>query len=318
MVFKKFILTTLICLSSVIFSQAERPTIMVWPSDSWMKSNGYYEEVETDKGVQKIYKYKDAFDENKQLGYVIDKIADMFEERSHGHYRLKSMNSSLTTGRGGTAGSKKKRRRGKTKTSQGSARILSDINIYVDWSIIDGNGGPKHKLESVKLSAIDAYTDSNVATKPGEGGSWEYKSSVTVVDLLSRSLKNLVDPFLTKFDEYFADLKENGREMKTSIEILETSNLKFNENVNGKRLSRLIEDWLRVNTVKEKFSEKPEESDEFYREYEEVRIPLFDKEGHKLSATNFMRQLRDYLEGFGIVSHIEADGKATVYLKIDK
>src|ERR1035437_4103712 len=63
------------------FSQAKKPTLMILPSDNWCEQR-YFMTVFDNQGTkQKVPNYKQAFQEDTEIGQVISKIGELMVSR---------------------------------------------------------------------------------------------------------------------------------------------------------------------------------------------------------------------------------------------
>mgnify|MGYP006893250422 CR=1 FL=1 len=87
-----FTLFAVLLCTSMVFSQAKKPTIMVVPSDAWCNTNGYMMEFDNQGTKVKIPNYKQAFQENTDLLLVISTINGLMADRG---FPLKNMESAI-------------------------------------------------------------------------------------------------------------------------------------------------------------------------------------------------------------------------------
>ena len=59
---------------SSVFGQAKKPTIMILPSDNWCEQRYFMTEFDNQGTKQKVPNYKQAFQEDTELGQVITKL----------------------------------------------------------------------------------------------------------------------------------------------------------------------------------------------------------------------------------------------------
>lgn len=287
--FKKILLFCffiLICYN--ISAQAKKPTIMVWPADRWCnKEGGYYTEVETDEGVEKIPDIKRAFNEDPDLSFVVTKIGGLMQDRG---FPLKSLKQSLTKGRGGKSDLLKKMRKRTRGGEDRYSRIKAqaDILLYIDWQVI--STGPKKHIR-FKLDAIDPHVGKEAASATGSG---QPSYTVEVDRLLEEAVLNHIDNFNTRLQNYFNTIFEKGREIVVVVGTSEDWNKDLTSKIGDKSVSKIIEDWMYKNTVKGRFSVS--NSDEYTFEFEQVRIPLYDEQKRAIDGRNFIQGLQEYLQ----------------------
>jgi hypothetical protein len=65
----------------VAFSQAKKPTLMILPSDNWCEQRYFMTEFDNQGTKQKVPNYKQAFQEDTEIGQVISKIGGLMIDR---------------------------------------------------------------------------------------------------------------------------------------------------------------------------------------------------------------------------------------------
>jgi len=80
---KKYLLSLgLLVLSTVVFGQAKKPTLMVFPSDTWCTQNGYMEAFDNQGTTELVPNYKIALQTSPDLMNVISKINILMADRA--------------------------------------------------------------------------------------------------------------------------------------------------------------------------------------------------------------------------------------------
>lgn len=111
---KLFLSSALVFVGFFSFGQAKKPTLMILPSDNWCEQRYFMTEFDNQGTKQKVpTNYKQAFQEDGELGQVISKIGSLMIDRSFplkdAEQELKNiearsaednMNSSAATGSG--------------------------------------------------------------------------------------------------------------------------------------------------------------------------------------------------------------------------
>ena len=76
---KTKILTGLLILSVIsVFAQPKKPTLMILPSDNWCEQRYFMTTFDNQGTQQKVPNYKQAFQEDTELGQVISKLNSLF------------------------------------------------------------------------------------------------------------------------------------------------------------------------------------------------------------------------------------------------
>ncbi len=277
-------------LSVDMFSQAKLPKLMVVPSDVWCVEHHFVDTVEVFGQVEVIPDYKKALQSSRELMAVISKINILMADRGfplqdlsqaiRSIQRIDQENSVLRTKESGAglAESPLDRLRRTAK---------ADIILEVDWGI--NQTGPKHSV-TYNLRGLDAYSNKQVAGAEGTGAP---SFSAEFPILIEEAVMNHMDNFTAQLRQHFDDILAKGRETIIELQIPDNGqDLDFETEFNDKELGEVITQWMVDNTVEKRFSKS--ESTENYLLFEQVRIPLYNKDT-PLDADGFARQLRNYL-----------------------
>lgn len=277
-------------LSVDMFSQAKLPKLMVVPSDVWCVEHHFVDTVEVFGQVEVIPDYKKALQSSRELMAVISKINILMADRGfplqdlsqaiRSIQRIDQENSVLRTKESGVglAESPLDRLRRTAK---------ADIILEVDWGI--NQTGPKRSV-TYNLRGLDAYSNKQVAGAEGTGAP---SFSAELPILIEEAVMNHMDNFTAQLRQHFDDILAKGRETIIELQIPDNGqDLDFETEFNDKELGEVITQWMVDNTVEKRFSKS--ESTENYLLFEQVRIPLYNKDT-PLDADGFARQLRNYL-----------------------
>jgi hypothetical protein len=67
--------------TSLLLAQAKKPTLMILPSDNWCEQRFFMTEFDNQGTKQKVPNYKQAFQEDTEIGQVISKIGSLMIDR---------------------------------------------------------------------------------------------------------------------------------------------------------------------------------------------------------------------------------------------
>jgi len=289
---KSIILTFLavLCISTIAFSQAKKPTLMVVPSDIWCNINGYMMEFDNQGRIVKVPDYKKALQENLELMMVISKINELMTERG---FPLKNLESSLKTLESEGAEEEMMTSRSGSDVNESPVDKLkkvakADIWIQMTWAV--NTVGPKRSI-TFNLQGLDAYTDKQVA---GASGTGQPSFTAELPVLLEEAVLTYLDNFNVQLQAHFDDLFANGREIILRIRTWSNSETDLETEFGGKALSEIIEEWVSQNTVQGRFSTS--DATENMMLMEQVRIPLYDAGGRAVDARGWARGLQKYLK----------------------
>jgi hypothetical protein len=275
----------------VAFSQAKKPTLMILPSDNWCESRYFMTEFDNQGTKQKVPNYKQAFQEDTEIGQVISKIGGLMIDRG---FPLKDVEQELKAIEARTAESNMT-----SSTSSGSSisespldklknRAKADILIQIWWKV---NKTEQGKSVSFILEAFDAYTSKRIASSTGNGTP---NTTDIIPVLLQNAILANIDPFAAQLQSHFDDMFNNGREILLTVKKWESWDKNLETEINDNEIRNHIYDWLEKNAVKGRFNES--NSTENRIDYEQVRIPLFDERNRALDARQFAINLQKYLK----------------------
>lgn len=275
------------------FSQAKKPTLMVMPSDNWCQAKGYMKTFDNQGITENIPDYDKALLEDSNLDNVISKINILMADRG---FPLKSLSQTNKSIRNLSAEDQLIQ----SKTTGASLKespldrlrrtAKADIILYVNWQV--STVGPKNTV-TYNLVGMDAYTNKQVAGAQGTGAP-SFSAEVPV--LLEEAVQNNMDNFCAQLQAHFDDLLENGREIAIDVKVFDDGSgvdLESEDN-EGTELSELIENWIAENTVNHRYNLS--DATENYMTFEQVRIPIYKKNGMPEDAMGFGRELRKYVQ----------------------
>jgi hypothetical protein len=281
---------SLILISSALYGQAKKPTIMVVPSDVWCNQNGYNMEFDNQGKKVKVSDYRRAFQENADLLLVVSKINELMAERG---FPLKNLESSLKTLESESAEdamltSKSGSSVGESPIDKLKKTAKADIWMQMTWTV--NKRGPEKSI-TFNLQGLDAYTDKQVAAASGTGNP-SFSAEFPV--LLEEAVLAHLDNFNVQLQKHFDDLFANGREIVVRIKKFDSFDGDLESDYGGEELGSIIEAWISENTVQNRFNTS--EATENMMLFEQVRIPLYDEKNKPLDARNWIKGLQKMLK----------------------
>ena len=289
---KQIAIGFLLLLSTVeVFAQPKKPTLMILPSDNWCEQRYFMTEFDNQGTKQKVPNYKQAFQEDTEIGQVISKIGGLMIDRG---FPLKDVEQELKAIESRTAESNMT-----SSTTSGSSisespldklknKTKADILIQIWWKV---NKTEQGKSVSFILEAFDAYTSKRIASSTGNGTP---NNTDIIPVLLQNAILANIDPFAAQLQSHFDDMFNNGREILLTVKKWESWDKNLETEINGDEIKNHIYDWVEKNAVKGRFNESS--STENRIDYEQVRIPLFDERNRALDARQFAINLQKYLK----------------------
>jgi hypothetical protein len=285
------LLIACLAISTSFFAQAKKPTLMILPSDNWYEQRVFMTTFDNQGTKQKVPNYKQAFQEDTEIGQVLSKIGSLMIDRGfplkNAEQELKAieqraaednMTTSTTSGAGLS----------ESPLDKLKNRAKADIVIQIWWKVSKSEQG---KVVSFVLEAFDAYTTKLIASSSGNGTP---NTTDIVPVLLQNAILANIDPFAAQLQSYFDDMFINGREVILTIKKWNSWDKNFETEIDGEEITDHITKWMDENTVKGRFN-KSDATENIIR-FEQVRIPLFDDKNKALDARDFGKKLQKFLK----------------------
>jgi len=239
---------------------------------------------------QSVPNYKQAFQEDTELGQVISKIGSLMIDKG---FPLKDAEQELKAIE--TRNAEDNMTSSKTSGSSISEspldilkkRAKADIIIQIWWKV---NKVDDQKSVSFILEAFDAYTSKRIASSTGNGTP---SNEIIPVQLEKAILAN-IDPFAAQLQTHFDDMFTNGREIMLTIKIWDSWENDLEIEFDGEELTDIIDDWMAKNTVSGRYNMT--DATENVIRFEQVRIPIYDDRERAIDARGFAKDLRKFLK----------------------
>lgn len=289
--FNYLLLFLTVLFSSQAFGQAKKPTLMILPSDNWCEQRYFMTEFDNQGTKQKVPNYKQAFQEDTELGQVISKIGSMMIDRG---FPLKDAEQELKAIEARTAEDNMT-----TSSTSGSTLVESpldrlktkakaDILIQIWWKVSKTDDG---NVVSFVLEAFDSYTSKRIASSSGNS-SPNNKDIIPVI--LEQAILANIELFNNQLQGHFNDLLTNGREIVLTVKKWNNWELNLEEEIDGEEIIDHIQSWVRKNTVSGRFNLS--DASENIMRFEQVRIPVYDSNNIAIDARSFTKGLQKYLK----------------------
>jgi hypothetical protein len=285
------LLVACLAISTSFFAQAKKPTLMILPSDNWCEQRIFMTEFDNQGKTEKVPNYKQAFQEDTEIGQVISKIGSLMIDRGfplkNAEQELKAieqraaednMTASTTSGAGLS----------ESPLDKLKNRAKADIVIQIWWKVSKSEQG---KVVSFVLEAFDAYTTKLIASSSGNGTP---NTTDIVPVLLQNAILANIDPFAAQLQSYFDDMFINGREVILTIKKWNSWDKNFETKIDGEEITDHITKWMDNNTVQGRYTTK--DASENLINFEQVRIPLYDDKNKALDARDFGKKLQKFLK----------------------
>jgi hypothetical protein len=112
--------------------------------------------------------------------------------------------------------------------------------------------------------------------------------------LLEQAIKENIKPFDEQMSRWYDEQKKNGREITLTVRCWDNWGNDLGTEYDGNELTDCIQDWLTEHTVNGAFNLT--DGTETFAQFEQVRIPLLDKQGRAMDARAFATELRKHLQ----------------------
>ena len=285
------IVLCIIASTNVGFGQAKKPTLMILPSDNWCEQRYFISEFDNQGTKQKVPNYKQAFQEDTEIGQVISKIGSLMIDR---RFPLKDAEQELKAIEARNAEDNMT-----TSTTSGSSisespldklknKAKADIVIKIWWKVTKTDNG---KVVSFVLEAFDAYTSKRIASSTGNGTP---NNTDIVPVLLQNAILANIDPFAAQLQSHFDDMFNNGREILLIVKKWNSWDKDLETEIDGKEITDYVNEWLQKNTVNGRYNMS--DATENIIRCEQVRIPLYDASNNAIDARQFAKSLQKYFK----------------------
>ena len=292
-----------------------KPTIMIFPSDGWLKDNGYAKFVDNQGVKTLIPDYTSAL-LDKNLNIAISTLDKMVSERGYPTVRLAETLKSIS---GGSAldNAVEGRDGGAQETSILDELLnvaKADITWKVTWSV-ETNG--IQKWVSYGIDALDSYTNKSIGVANDDGPK---SMGASVGALLRQAVTDKMDGFLARHQDHFKNIAENGREIALDFRRFDSFEYYFNDDVEFKgremELSSLIRGFVGSIAKDRNFSYNPGENrigiTQLRVEMNEEVEDLFgggDPVIEPMDATKFAKKISSFIKKqFGYPSKVTTIG----------
>jgi hypothetical protein len=219
-----------------ITAMAQMPTLMLFPSEAWMKEHNYGENVSTNGRSRWNPDYQKAFDnENIDNTEISTALSTTSATLTAIGFKCEDLKQSLT----GLDEDAALADEFGIDLDDAAERVIPDIKIEVNWKLVKQVLGSSQY--SVQLIAKDYYTNDDIAAidEPGTLSAEGLKGD------LRRVIESHMADFSNKLKESFEKTLKYGREVKVTI-LLANSGMNFNtDQIEGQNMKFYFRDVLK-------------------------------------------------------------------------
>ena len=292
-------------------AQAQLPTIMVRPGETWCAQNNLMI-VSDNQGQRTITPdYQLALYDQKMLQSITE-IEALLKDEGFKTVNMRTAMASISdfaaeemvmTDEYGNSVAK-------STVDIMRERPLADIYLDINWVV--ETVGPKKQL-SYTLEGKDYYTGDDVCSVTGIG---EPSMSATESVLLREAVIGKIPEMKDRLANYLQDILQNGRSVYVAVRVSDGSNVSLSSTVEGGNLGRVIYKWILRNAVSNRA--EASRSSATMASYT-VKIPLYDTDGLPMSTEDFVWQLNGYLGAapYNVRSTVQNQGlgRATLFIQ---
>ena len=272
------------------YTSQKKPTLMILPSDNWCALRYFMTTYENQGSKVKVPNYAQAFQEDSELGTVVSKIGELLTKLGYSIKDVEQATKALGQRQAEDDVTVAKNTGSlieETPLDQLKKRVKADILIQIWWKVNKENDG---KSVSFTLEAFDTYTSKRIATSTGTSQT----SSDAVPSLLEKSIEQHVGDFDKQMVEYYKYMISNGREIVLNIKKWDDWDKDLETDINGKNILDIIDNWLNENTVNSNYNLS--DASENFAIFEQVHIPLQNKDGRAIDARLYVSGLQKFLK----------------------
>lgn len=272
---KTGIMLMMVCLMAVkgVAQQADMPTIIVFPDDTWLIDHGYMKKIENGGETLYLPKYEDALTQDREMATAILSVQQILQDRGFLHEDLHNLMKDIRRERAeeiANAADGDASEKGFMDELLQQAR--PDIRVDLDYSVTPM--GPRKNIQ-FKLKAVDVYCNGQVASCEG---TVEYTTDPVHL-ALRKIIAGKCEEFCQHMINYFMDLRDNGRQITVIFRAAEDSGINFLQNeIGDETYNTFLHRWIR-NLAVNNAGKKGRQTKNMC-EFKNVRIPFFDDSGN--------------------------------------
>lgn len=273
----------------------QKPRLMVLPSDAILKRIGCLDSIHYDGRTAYQQQYQRALVNNLDLKFIITNIQERFSDAG---FPLIDLEQSLKNLQEVGAIDRVSNIATDVRTVLLSS-AKPDIVLEIDYSL--RKVGMSNKL-SFSLTAKDAYSLLSSAIVSVNNPGIETVNS-DVKDLIYEQVELNLNNFISGIGNYFENLKVKGREIELRITLTDPAPFLFSDwcDVCADEYGQVIRGYVRKNALNGAWRPSMPTSD-LQLTYI-LNIPVIDKEGFPMSASDWVNEMRRYFRAnYNLVS----------------
>ena len=191
------------------------------------------------------------------------------------------------------------------------AKILelsgSDVYIVTETSTKSDVSGSS---ATVIINGYETATGNSVANKVSNSGKFQTND---IEKLVSKAVEKSMDEFTFMVSDKFNQITKNGRSVVVDFGFSENAVINMTTEIDktGLALSDLLEDWISKNSFNGSYHIQGTTNQKMI--FDEVKIPLKDKNSNNYTSTKFALDIFKYLKSLNLDVSKEIKG-GTIYI----
>lgn len=290
-------LLALLCFQVAAWSQAAKPTVMVYPSDQYCKEKGYVTKIMRDGMVQEVPDIKRVITDDADMRAAIRAIGSFMSDNG---FPLTDLEMELNAANDDDMlFSAAQGKNGGSAMEESPMELIlrqAKPDIFLTVEMHSVRVGPRTKI-NFALDAFDSATHKRIDGVQNAEGS----EGSNVASLIIEGVLAVKDKFLGSLQAHFDDMFANGREVTVQLRRMDSWDddfeTEFEYNGDEYELCDIIRTWMNKNTVQKRYTVKTKTANKL--EYTQVRIPMYttDADGDQMAMTaeDFGKQLAKFI-----------------------
>ena len=191
------------------------------------------------------------------------------------------------------------------------AKILelsgSDVYIVTETSTKSDETGSS---ATIIINGYETATGNSVANKVSNSGKFQTND---IEKLVSKAVEKSMDEFTFMVSDKFNQITKNGRSVLVDFGFSENAVINMTTEIDktGLALSDLLEDWISKNSFNGSYHIQGTTNQKMI--FDEVKIPLKDKNSNNYTSTKFALDIFKYLKSLNLDVSKEIKG-GTIYI----
>lgn len=188
------------------------------------------------------------------------------------------------------------------------AKILelsgSDIYIVTETSAKSDASGSS---ATVIISGYETATGNSIANKVSNSGKFQTDD---IEKLVAKAVEKSMDEFTFMVTDKFNQISKNGRSVLLDFGFSENSSINMTTEIDGVglALSDLLEEWISKNSLNGSYHIQGTTNQKMI--FDEVKIPLKDKNSNNYTSTKYALDIFKYLKSLNLDISKEVKGAA--------